>query len=97
MSEHAAPGYYNIIHRPMWLTQVKENVKDFKYVKRVDFENDIKLIADNCLLYNGPHSPLSITIKRLLEETIDYLDENSEEIKRLESVIAEQQMVTSVS
>jgi hypothetical protein len=45
------------------------------------------------MLYNGTESPYSITMERLLRETIAYLDDHSDEITRLESLIVDEKKV----
>eukprot|EP00835_Amoeboradix_gromovi_P004490 NODE_352_length_10276_cov_0.244178.p6 type:complete len:243 gc:universal NODE_352_length_10276_cov_0.244178:4025-4753(+) len=47
-----APDYARIIKNPMDLSRVAKNLKNSLYKTKLEFQNDINLIVDNCLLYN---------------------------------------------
>lgn len=53
-----APGYCDVVEKPMNLTWVREKVTGFKYETLQDFFQDIELIISNALLYNSdPNNP----------------------------------------
>ncbi len=47
------PDYYEIVKNPMDLGKVKEKLDGKKYTWPTDFADDMRLIFDNCALYNG--------------------------------------------
>mmetsp|Transcript_8466 Transcript_8466/g.15963 ORF Transcript_8466/g.15963 Transcript_8466/m.15963 type:complete len:406 (-) Transcript_8466:106-1323(-) len=53
-----APGYCDVVKKPMNLTWVREKVTNFKYETLQEFFQDIELIVSNALLYNSdPNNP----------------------------------------
>ena len=42
-------------------------VKEHRYQTRAEFEADVELMASNCEQFNGPHSTLTMTARRLVE------------------------------
>ena len=48
------PDYYNIVKNPMDLGTVKKKLDDKKYTNPLAFRDDMRLIWDNCALYNEP-------------------------------------------
>jgi hypothetical protein len=53
VSEDDAPDYYTIIEQPMDLETIQSKINNKTYKSRSDFVQDLSLIADNCLAYNG--------------------------------------------
>jgi hypothetical protein len=62
------PDYLDIIKTPMDLGTVKANLHSNKYGRMQDFLSDVQLIFDNCILYNGENSQVSIMCKHVREE-----------------------------
>lgn len=53
-----APGYCDVVKKPMNLTWVREKVTGYKYETLQEFFQDIELIISNALLYNSdPNNP----------------------------------------
>ncbi|KAK9315406.1 hypothetical protein V1524DRAFT_430146 [Lipomyces starkeyi] len=50
------PEYYEVIKNPMALETVKQNVNDGTYSSFDDFENDMRLIFDNAMIFNEEES-----------------------------------------
>lgn len=48
------PDYYNIVKNPMDLGTIKKKLDDKKYDSPLAFRDDMRLIWDNCALYNEP-------------------------------------------
>ncbi len=46
------PDYYQIIHRPMCLKDIKKKINRNQYSSVEDFEKDIKLLVNNAQTYN---------------------------------------------
>ena len=56
VDEEYAPNYYRIIINPMDLQTMEERLDQGEYLTFHEFEEDFKLIIDNCVAYNGPNS-----------------------------------------
>ncbi|PVU95760.1 hypothetical protein BB561_001603 [Smittium simulii] len=53
-----APDYYDVISNPMDFSNISKRLKNFYYRSKLDFENDIRLIRNNCFQYNtAPNHP----------------------------------------
>jgi bromodomain-containing factor 1 len=61
------PDYPTIIKRPMDLSQVERRLTAKEYQHVNDFISDVRLIFDNCYLYNGRDAPISILAQNLEE------------------------------
>lgn len=66
------PEYYEVIHRPMALNVVQENLSNDKYSTIYDFIIDVHLIFDNCLVFNDDGTAIYENAL-LLDEYFDYL------------------------
>lgn len=62
------PDYFDIIKKPMDLGTIKQNLTNNNYTSFKDFIDDINLMFDNCILYNGEVSPVTVMCKNLREE-----------------------------
>lgn len=47
------PDYYRIVHHPMDLQTIRENLRQKKYHSREEFLADVNQIVENSALYNG--------------------------------------------
>ena len=58
VTEAIAPGYFQMIDRPMDISTIRSNLKEKKYYTSWSmFEEDLRLMYTNCQDYNGPNSP----------------------------------------
>jgi hypothetical protein len=62
------PDYHNIIKRPMDLGTIKNNLNAGNFENPEEFVRDLMLIFDNCILYNGEGSPVSVMCKNVRAE-----------------------------
>lgn len=84
------PNYALIIKVPMDLGTIKNNIKVGKYLKYNGMLSDLRLIRDNCILYNGATHSLTEISQNILDKGIEYLNENSTEIRNLEESIEDE-------
>ncbi|KAG1474498.1 hypothetical protein G6F56_000326 [Rhizopus delemar] len=49
-----APNYYTVIKNPIDLSLIKRKVENKDYTTFRQFEDDIRLMLNNCYIYNGP-------------------------------------------
>ena len=52
------PDYYNVIARPMDLGTIKNRIESDSLITVADFANDVKLVFENCIMYNTENSKL---------------------------------------
>ena len=50
------PDYFEVIKKPMDLSKVKERLETESYVHVDDVRNDVSLVFNNAILYNGENS-----------------------------------------
>nr|CAG8503656.1 3785_t:CDS:2 [Entrophospora candida] len=67
------PDYPNIIKTPMDLGTAEKKLNNYEYKSVKNFEDDVRLIFSNCVLYNGEHHPVSQYAKELEEVFIAQL------------------------
>jgi hypothetical protein len=51
-------GYRDIIHHPMDLGTIREKIMNGEYVSCEDFQKDINLMFENCIVFNGKDDPV---------------------------------------
>lgn len=81
------PNYSLIIKNPIDLGTIKNNIKIGKYTKYNELLADLRLMRDNCVLYNGASHSLTEIAQNILDRGANYLHENASEIKDLEENI----------
>lgn len=59
------PDYTEKIKHPMDLSTIKDKLENKQYESNEDFYNDMKLMFNNCYLYNGEDSPVAQMGKEL--------------------------------
>lgn len=52
VSKREAPNYYDIVKTPMDLNTMLRKLRNFRYVSKQEFVDDLNLIWKNCLTYN---------------------------------------------
>ncbi|EMR11371.1 hypothetical protein PNEG_00398 [Pneumocystis murina B123] len=66
-SKKEYPEYYQIIQKPMSFNIIEKKIKKNQYIKLLDFENDIRLIFANAMVFNEDGSQISNDAKILLK------------------------------
>eukprot|EP00116_Pleurobrachia_bachei_P000794 sb/3461056/ len=59
------PDYYTVVHNPMDLGTVKRKLENYEYQLGDEALTDIRLVFDNCFLYNKPQDDIFIMAKEL--------------------------------
>lgn len=75
VDEKLAPGYSEIIERPICLMQIEENLKSRVYIDISKFVEDVRLVWLNCLQYNLPESQISQWAQKCQERFEELLSE----------------------
>lgn len=65
IEDDIAPGYSNIIRRPMEMDTIDEKIEKGIYASPTQFIDDVLLMLNNCRLYNGPDSEYTETADEL--------------------------------
>lgn len=60
--------YFFIIKKPMDMGTIKNRLNGGKYANAADFIDDVSLMFDNCILYNGETNPVSLMCKGVRDE-----------------------------
>ncbi|KTW30746.1 hypothetical protein T552_00458 [Pneumocystis carinii B80] len=66
-SKKEYPEYYQIIQKPMSFNIIEKKIKKNQYARLLDFENDIRLIFANAMVFNEDGSQISNDAKILLK------------------------------
>ena len=82
------PDYTEKIKQPMDLSTIKEKVDNKKYSTNREFEDDMKLMFDNCYLYNGETSPVGQMGKELQKAFEKIYNNQSEEVKKVKRSVS---------
>ncbi|CCD27387.1 Rsc4p NDAI_0K01960 [Naumovozyma dairenensis CBS 421] len=69
------PEYYDLIHKPMAINVVKENLEIGTYLNLYDFIIDMQLIFQNAFVFNHPSTEIYQDAKKLLSY-FEYLMKN---------------------
>lgn len=81
------PDYVLIVKSPIDLGTIKSKIKNGAYTRYDDFVGDLRLMRDNCSLYNGMTHSLTETANLILEQSLQYYQNNISEIRQLENQI----------
>uniref|UniRef100_A0A4W3II82 Transcription initiation factor TFIID subunit n=1 Tax=Callorhinchus milii TaxID=7868 RepID=A0A4W3II82_CALMI len=82
------PDYYKVITTPIDLESVRKNISKHKYQNREAFLQDVELILNNSIKYNGTDSPYSKTAQEIVSVCHHTLSEYDEHLTQLEKDIA---------
>lgn len=81
-----APDYYKVIKEPMDLSTIRSKIRAFHYSSRTEFMNDMKLMIDNCYIYNKDRNPHLLPMADAIYEAAETaLEELEPEITDLET------------
>ena len=79
--------YYEKIKQPMDLESMSKKISSHKYHSRQEFVDDMKLIYNNSLTFNGEHSEFTMKAKMLLDVVEETLIPFAEHCELLEAKI----------
>ncbi|XP_021345176.1 uncharacterized protein LOC110445105 isoform X2 [Mizuhopecten yessoensis] len=73
VDEEVAPGYHDVIKKPMDLSLIERKLKNRTYKSKKRFLKDINVMLENCRHFNGVESDLGFmanTIQRCLKKAV---------------------------
>lgn len=73
--ELGIPDYFQIIKNPMDFSTIKKKLSNNLYTNFKQFTEDIKLVFDNCYLYNGPNSSVGLACTLVKNEYQKYYEQ----------------------
>ncbi|KNC99318.1 uncharacterized protein SPPG_05568 [Spizellomyces punctatus DAOM BR117] len=97
VSAVAVPDYYDIVKKPKTLEQIRDDVRDYRYKTAAAFLDDLELVAYNARIYNGTMHPLTTIAEGLVTRARGQLDQQREELGRIEQELAESEAVGLLS
>jgi hypothetical protein len=82
VKEDIAPGYRNIVHRPMDLTTIKKNLENGTIKTTIEFQRDIMLMFTNALMYNSSNHDIHKITLEMYREVVNDIEQllNAQEI-----------------
>lgn len=81
------PGYYDVIKSPIDLETIATNAKEHRYHSRQQFMDDLQLMYENSLKFNGPENPITKKGLELIEVAKQCMEEHDEKLNELEAAI----------
>lgn len=81
------PSYGSIVKNPIDLGTIKSKAKSGSYKQFLTFLEDLRLMRDNCVLYNGPSHSLTEIAENIYNQGRSYYEANRNEIMELEGLI----------
>lgn len=61
------PTYFDIVKRPMDLSRIRQKLDENEYTSCEEFESDVRLMFNNCFLFNPPASDVYVMSQKALE------------------------------
>ena len=81
------PDYYKIVKKPIDLQTIRKRINDKVYKNRTSFLDDIQLLIENSILYNGSNNPITSSAESLYALCQQKLEEKKDKLIRLEKAI----------
>ncbi|KAI5192765.1 transcription initiation factor TFIID subunit 1 [Nematocida sp. AWRm77] len=83
------PNYLSFVSSPIDLTTIKGKAKACEYKEYGEFVDDIRLMSNNCNIYNGPGHSLTKISVGMIDTVLKLEEKHLDAIKNLESRIKE--------
>lgn len=77
------PDYYDIIKNPMDFSTMRKKLNEFEYESPEAFEEDLRLICSNCLIYNKPDTIYARYAIKLQKSIPDIIDKAKESLRNV--------------
>lgn len=83
------PDYTNIVETPIDLTTIKTKVRHNKYTLYKDFLDDLELMKENCVKYNGAEHSLTKVAQKMVEMAVDEWENEKIRLDEAENIFIE--------
>uniref|UniRef100_A0A0K0EDD0 Bromo domain-containing protein n=1 Tax=Strongyloides stercoralis TaxID=6248 RepID=A0A0K0EDD0_STRER len=87
VSEKVVKDYYTIVKNPIDLQTIKKKIDNHEYELRKTFIEDLKLLVDNSMLYNGIKSEFTMTACKIFDVAKEKISFNDDRLIELEKQI----------
>jgi len=84
IKESDAPGYHEIVKKPMDLKTIKNKIKDGSIANLDDMQNAMLLMFTNALLYNDEDTP----VYQMAREMMEWSEGQFNEMRHLEHLLS---------
>ncbi|CAH1784645.1 unnamed protein product [Owenia fusiformis] len=74
VTEDIAPGYNNIVHRPMDLTTIKKNIENGVIRTTSEFQRDMMLMFTNAIMYNNCDQSIYNMSKTMYDDVMQQIE-----------------------
>lgn len=74
ITEDQAPGYNNIVYRPMDLQTIKKNIESGAIRTTLEFKRDILLMFNNAIMYNKTNGTIYNMAKQMQQESLQPIE-----------------------
>jgi hypothetical protein len=81
------PDYYNLVKNPIDLQAIRKRTNEKHYKNRQMFLEDMRLLTENSMLYNGAQHHITLASERLYEICIEKFNEQEDKLLKLEKAI----------
>ena len=74
VKDEIAPGYSNVVYRPMDLTTIKKNIENGNIKTTKEFQRDITLMFTNASMYNSSNHDVYKIVLEMYKEVMNNVE-----------------------
>lgn len=83
------PDYLSIVKNPIDLTTIKTKIRHNKYIRYQEFFDDLILMKDNCMKYNGTEHSLTSVAQKMVDMAYEQFEIDKARIEEAENIFLE--------
>jgi bromodomain-containing protein 8 len=72
-----APGYSNVVKRPMDLSTIKKNIEAGSIKSTIEFQRDVMLMFTNAIMYNSSNHDVHKIAIEMYKEVLTEIEVNN--------------------
>ena len=69
-----APGYSNVVKRPMDLSTIKKNIEAGSIKSTIEFQRDVMLMFTNAIMYNSSNHDVHKIANEMYKEVLTEIE-----------------------
>ncbi|XP_076472755.1 uncharacterized protein LOC143302102 isoform X2 [Babylonia areolata] len=70
-----APGYHNVVHRPMDMQTIKKNIESGAIRTTAEFQRDMMLMFTNAIMYNSSNHKVYEMAKKMYDDVMEQIEQ----------------------
>ncbi|KAL8615832.1 hypothetical protein ACOMHN_048540 [Nucella lapillus] len=70
-----APGYHNVVHRPMDMQTIKKNIESGVIRATAEFQRDMMLMFTNAIMYNSSNHKVYEMAKKMYDDVMEQIEQ----------------------